>query len=394
MSECVAFSPSIVTSDAQAVAASTVPWTLEVHSAPDAALEAWAQLEDEVPCSIYQTRRWLLPWMTSLGVHAALEPMIVVARDQSGHPIALLPFGVERTIGLRVAKWLGDKDANFALPLLSERGRWTAREVERLLREIGRRCRIDAFVLLNQPVFWRGAANACAALPHRPSPSDAYGTQLEESAESFFASKLSKDARKKLRKKEARLAALGEVRHLVVTTDAEQRRVLDAFLAMRLARFRAQGIRTHFASPAMRSFLDRVSSPAGSGLELHALLAGERIVAVYGGGAHQGRWSGMINAFDASDDVASASPGDLLLHRVLSRCIGAGLHAFDLGIGQARYKAALCDERIALCDVVLPLSMKGRAYAALTRAMLDAKHRLKAHPRVLTALRAVRKAVR
>ncbi len=366
---------------------------VEVHATVAPILEAWAALEADAPCSVYQTRAWLMPWIDTLAAPAGLEPCFVVARGADARPVALLCLGLARRGPMRLATWLGGKDANFQMPLLARSAAWTGAELTRLLREVARglgRGAPDLFMLANQPRVWDGGANPLAMLPHQPSPSAAYGTTLPGDAETLFAAKLSKDGRKKLRKKEARLAALGPLTHVVAVGAEAQGNVIDAFLALRNARFLAQNIASPFEAPEMRAFIAAACAQPGPGIELHALFLGERIVAVYGGAAHQGQWSGMFNAFDADPAIAPSSPGDLLLLRIVAQACARGLARFDLGIGEARYKAALCDETIALFDVLVPVSTLGRLAVSVIAGRQTLKRRVKAHPRLFALAKRIR----
>ena len=365
--------------------------SVEVHASVEAVAAAWADLEVVAPCSIYQTRRWLVPWLATLGRRAGVTPWLVLARAADGRPTGLLPLGLRRVGGCTLAAWLGGRDANAAMGLLAPDARWSGAEVRRCLAEAARSgpVRPDVFMLTNQPFGWQGHANPFASLPHAPSPSAAYGSRLPPDAPAFLAAKLSKDAAKKLRKKEAKLATLGTLADRVAGTAAERRAVLDAFLALKVRRLRAKHIRSDFDAPEMRAFIEAASAPGydGQGIELHALTLDERVVAVYGGAAHRGAWSGMFNAFDVEDEaVARCSPGDLLLMRVVARACADGLTHFDLGIGEARYKAALC-EPIPLFDTIVPVSLKGHVLAALLGAARAAKRWIKRRERLLALAR-------
>ena len=380
--------------DAAAAPAASAFASVEVHATAAPVLAAWAELERTGQASIYQTRTWLLPWIATLAAPAGLTPRFVLARDADARPVALLCLGVYRRGPLRIATWLGGKDANFHMPLLAPSAAWTSAELTRLLsaarRELGRAAP-DLFVLQNQPSVWNRLANPLAALPHQPSPSAAYATSLPRDAEHLFTAKLSKNTRRKLRKKEDRLAAAGPLEYMVAASEAERTEILDAFLAMRNARFRAQNITSPFEAPEMRDFLVAASGAPETGLELHALKAGARIVAVYGGAAHQGQWSGMFNAFDMDPAIAASSPGDLLLMRIVAKACADGLARFDLGIGAARYKAALCDETIELFDVFLPMTALGRIAAGAMAARQALKRRVKANPHLFALAKRFRR---
>ena len=359
--------------------------TVEVHADAAPVLDAWAELEQVAPCSIYQTRAWLLPWIDWLAAPAGLSPRLVLARAADGRPVALLCLGLRKRGSLRVASWLGGKDANLHMALVAPSPSWTRREVTRLLQATGRALGREApalLMLVNQPHAWACLANPFAMLPHQASPSAAYATALMADTDKLFAQRLSSDARKKLRKKEAKLAALGPVAHVIASSETERGEVLDAFLALRNARFRAQNIASPFEAEEMAAFIAAASGREQPGIELHALKVGARIVAVYGGAAWQGQWSGMFNAFDTDPAIAASSPGDLLLQRIVAKCCRDGLQRFDLGIGAARYKAALCDEEVALFDTFVPLSAAGHALKLALAAKQTAKRAVKRDPRL------------
>ncbi len=358
---------------------------VEVRRHADAVVrEAWSTLEQTAPCSIYQTRAWLLPWSDTLGVGSGIAPAFVLAWDVDGGIAALLCLGLRRRGPLRVATFLGGKDSNFSLGLFRPGTRWAAGDLRRLLRSVASEIGADAFVFVNQPFVWNGAENPLAALPHQLSPSAAYGTALIPDADAFFAAKLSKDARKKLRKNEARLAEMGPLAYCVAATAADRARVLEEFFRQRLQRFRAQGITSNFDDPQMRVFLQRAAAPGadGTGLELHYLAAGERIVAVYGGAAQAGRWSGMFNAFDTDPEVAKNSPGELLLMKVIAAQCLAGCSQFDLGVGEARYKARFCGTALPLFDSIIPATPIGWLFAKATAGALRLKRQIKQDPRL------------
>ena len=364
---------------------------VEVHTTVDTIADVWARFETAGPCSIYQSRAWLLPWLETLGRRAGLAPWFVLARAADATPVALLPLGLRRLGPITIATWLGGKDSNAAMPLVRPDVTWTAADAkEVLIRAVGvDGRRPDVFVLGNQPYRWAGTDNPFALLPHGASPSVAYGTALPQKAADLFEAKLSRETRKKLRKKEAKLALLGPLAHRVAVTASQQRETIDVFLRQKTERFRDLAIASDFETREMRAFIETASAPRGSGIELHALLAGDRIVAVYGGAAWNGHWSGMFNSFDADDEVAKSSPGDLLLMKIIEKACADGMSAFDLGIGEARYKAALCNEPIPLFDLVLPTTARGRAVAALIVARQAAKRAVKREPRLLALVKAI-----
>ena len=202
----------------------------------------------------------------------------MLARDAAGRPVALLCLGIRRSGPLRIAGWLGGpRREHQPAHLLAARSDWSPAELRRLLRGAATtlgRAAPDLYALTNQPFAWQGTENALARLRHQPSPSFAYGTALTVDAEAVLAAKLSKDTRKKLRKKEARLAALGPVTHEIVRGRAAQADAIDTFIGLRNARFREQNIPSPFEAPAMRDFIVTACAAEPPGIDLHVLKAG------------------------------------------------------------------------------------------------------------------------
>ena len=297
------------------------------------------------PASPYQTRRWLTRWLDTKAAGLAIDPMIVVARDADGLPLALLPFGIRRTGRLTVAGFLGGRDSNFNLGLFRPGVSWDRNAVMDLLRRAAAQSgtSIDLFSLRNQPVLWEGTRNPLALLDGQPSPSFAHRVALMPDPRAFLQTLLSKDTRKKLRRKSERLAGIGPVEHRVATTPADRAACLDAFMDQRTARNLALGLSTSDL-PDQRRFLEHASDPAAGPppVEAHGLYCGERIVATFFGTLHRHRFCGMAMSFDADPVLSRSSPGELMLVSLLESKCRQGLALFDLGIGEARYKTTYC----------------------------------------------------
>lgn len=368
---------------------------VEVCADPDRALAAWRELIAVAPASAYQTPGFLLPWLATRGVEAGLEPLFIVQRDSDSAALALFCLGLKNIGFCRAAVFLGEKDSNFNFALFRPGFTPDRAAIVAMLRTAawmtGAKAP-DLFLLLNQPLDWNGWPNPLAALPRQWSPSFAYQTALNADAEKFFSSKLSKDARKKLRKKENRLAEIGPVRYLAAGGDsAVRQRIIEAFFAQKIARFETQKIDAGFDSKAMWDFVETASRPSEvNHLELHALLCGENIVATYGGATHQNHFSGFFNSFDADPEIAKSSPGDLLLLKLIAAKCAEGVTTFDLGIGEARYKQMVCDEAVPLFDSFIPVTWKGSIAAIVLSLSQRIKRSLKQNRKAFEAARRLR----
>lgn len=370
-----------------------------VHTDMRKAQADWAQLEDCASYSAYQRRDWILPWLGSIGRRDGWTPAVIVARDSEGRAVALLPLGVARRGPLRLAEFLGEKDANFTFGLFRPGVTFTRADIEAMMREGARGTPggIDLFSLFNQPADWEGARNPLLQLPHWRSPADGYkATALTAPGERYLAARYSHDTRKKLRRKEKRLAELGALRHLRARDADEARMILAAFTAQKSARMKEKGLDDTFGSAAAREFLARVAiEPLERGqepaVELHALMLDGRVVATLAGARAGGRFSGMFNSFDADADISRNSPGDLLAAKVLAEKCDEGLTTFDLGVGDARYKRTFCDAEEQLFDAFFSTTLAGRAMMWVKSRKRRLKRAIKHDPRLWRLVESLRK---
>jgi CelD/BcsL family acetyltransferase involved in cellulose biosynthesis len=314
--------------------------------------------------------------------------MIVIARDATRRPLALLPLAIERRGYLRIASFIGGSDSNFNLGLFRRDLEFGEDAILRLLKTAARSAmlRPDLFFLRNQPSRFDGVANPMVLSVSRPSPSSAFGTALPDVAKALDA-RVSKDARKKLRKKEARLAELGEIRYEHRASGALASEIVRSLIEQKSKQFGSR-----FESAAFVAFLERLSSfRAERSLELHALTFSGRIIATYAGLTHRGRFSAMLNSYDMDEQLARCSPGDLLLHALLRNLVARGFTRFDLGVGEARYKNSVCEEKIDLYDTILPITLKGAAAVPVLTGLQRMKGKIKRNAWMARQLAAARR---
>jgi CelD/BcsL family acetyltransferase involved in cellulose biosynthesis len=372
------------------------PAGLAIEIVPDllAAEPAWREIEQDPAMSPYGRFDWLAAYLSE--VAGAAEIRVAIARDGAGNPVLAVPLVLQRRFGLRIASAVGGKHVNYNLPPCRT-DLWRSLRPDsatRLLGDIGRALRADVLAWTNVPRVWDGAPNPFAA-GGSPSPSDSWSLPLEPDGEATLKRSMSADARKKLRSKLRGLDQLGPVAVLEARTEAEVDRVLDAFFRQKQARFDELGLADPFADPGMRRFLRRAALSSGPSntpaVELYGLVVGERVVATLGGAADSRRLSGMFLSFERGE-AERFSPGEILVTRVIALQCARGRAVLDLGVGDARYKRSICDRPEPLVDVVLPVTRRGRLYAAGRRAATDLKRRVKATPRAMAVIGRLRRA--
>lgn len=367
---------------------------VEAHTTAWPALRAWREIESFSTGSAYQERGFVLPWFEFIAPTICAKPLFVVGFDAQDRPAALLALSVEKRGPFRLAMFAGGKHSNLNLPLLRPGVDLTVEDARAMLAAAGAsEARPDVFVLLNQPRLWNGAENAFAALASRDSPSAAYGATIGADAEAFLKRVDSRDTRKKLKSKAAKLATLGPVTFERAQDIERARTILAAFVEQKTLRFAQKHKDPGFSGVAVRGFLDALATGHGGGapaMDLYALCVGERVVATYGGLPRGRGWHGLFNSFNPAPEIARSSPAELLLRHIIRDLCSRGIERFDLGVGESRYKSAITTETIDLVDFVAPITARGRIGAEFERARLSVKHWVKRRPWALSLVEQIR----
>ena len=377
--------------DAATSRAGKRPWaSIAIESDIRSLEDIWRAFEAQALVTPYQAYGWIRPFVETVGTIEGMTFRHALLRDANGALCALLPLVITRRSGIRFAELIGGKHANYHMGLYDPAfaARLDATLAKQMLIEIGAAVGgLDALVFVNQPTHWRGVANPAALLAAGPSPSLAYKLALiAGDGEATLKRSMSSHARKKLKNKHSRFKDFGPSSLNRARTPAEIERVLSAFLEQKAERFNAMGVPDPFAEPAVRSFLARAATATDDTppvIELYSLDLAGQCIATYVGATQGERFSGMATSFDMKSETVRTSPGELLLAELIRQKCTQGLAVFDLGVGEARYKTTFCDDRDDLVDTFLPLTFKGRLFAATARAKRELKRRIKASPLAL-----------
>ncbi|MBR1219971.1 GNAT family N-acetyltransferase [Bradyrhizobium sp. U87765 SZCCT0131] len=340
----------------------------------------------------FQRFDFLSAWQTHVGRLEGVTPFIVVACDSAARPLLLLPLGVRRESGVRVASFLGGKHATFNMPLLAPDFAATAGQADLMrLRDLLRDERkADLLALTRQPARWLDVANPLAALPSQPSVNNCPLLTLTPGAQP--ADRISNSFRRRLKGKERKLQGLAGYRYLIARSDDEIRRVIDAFFTMKPQRMAIQKLPNVFAEPGIAAFIDDACHARwgdGRTIEIHALECDEEVIAIFAGMADGHRFSMMFNTYTISPN-AKYSPGLILLRNIIDHYADLDYTAIDLGIGSDDYKLLFCKDDEPIFDSFLPLSARGSAAGMALSAMTRAKRAVKQTPALAQLAQRVR----
>ncbi|HSP26662.1 MAG TPA: GNAT family N-acetyltransferase, partial [Saliniramus sp.] len=312
---------------------------------------------------------------------------VIVLLRLRGALVAILPLGVRTQAGVRIGSILGGRHVNFQMPLWSPGFlddttiRLDGAGLEALLRRIGERLGVDALTFLHQPGRWNHSDNPLASIRAEVANSPAFTLPLAANFESIARARRSARSLQQIRRKRRRLeAAAGPLVFARARDPQTCERVIDKAIRDRAARRRTSGIPSFFdveggARFVRETALRGLNQPDGDCvLAVHYLQAGDVIVASYFGGSAGGHYSCFANAFDVAFE--KYSPGDLILHDLISHLCEQGLQGMDLGVGEEHYKKLWCDT-IPLHAGTLPITALGALYSGGARSYRAARQAVK-----------------
>jgi len=369
----------------QAKAAAGRRFRIDILTSMAEAAPIWLGLERNAAlASPYQRYTWASSWQETVARAEGATPFIVVGRDHAGSAAFLWPLCRTRLGPLSIARFCGGKHSNANFPLWRPEvaSSVTAADIRAVLDDVARRERsVDMLVLLNRPRSWSFVTNPLALLPHDESPSKMCHCALSSDFEAFYRDRVGPSTRKKMRQKARALARHGAIRYWRARSKEDAHRVLDAFFAQKAERMRQLGLANVFAEPGVREFIETAATRPDPNtgeppIELYAASVGDCIAATFAGVVSDRRFCGMFNSM-IMNELSNESPGELLLANVVRMACERGLTAFDLGIGEAGYKRAFCNETDTLFDTVVPLTVRGKLATPLLRGQLNVKRRIK-----------------
>ncbi len=386
--------PSAAGQEPRAAAASRAPvaasvLTFELYTDLAAAESLWRAFEADAESTPFQFFDWLSAWHRHIGTVQGTQPVIVVARLDSGAVAMLLPFAVEQRGATRSLRWLGQDLCDYNAPMLVRdfsqrvtgaafRDFWNA-----LLGEL--RCdpalRIDWIDFEKMPGTVGVQSNPFIHLGLTPNANSAHIAQLGGDWETYYRERRSSATRRRDRAKRKRLAEFGEIRFVTASDPAEIRQTLGVLMQQKSRSFARKGIPDIFARPGHRDFfLDVASGEATrrfahvSRVEIGADYAATNFALIAGDCYYH------ILASYCDGPLMRYGPGALHLRDLLGYAIGRGLRRFDFTIGDEQYKLEWSDLRLALFDYSTGVTPRGWLACLGARGRLRIKRIIKQSP--------------
>jgi CelD/BcsL family acetyltransferase involved in cellulose biosynthesis len=358
----------------------------------------WRGLEDQQNFSTpYQRFDFLSAWQRQVGEREGLLPFIVIAYDAERRPLLLLPLALSHEHGVRTARFMGGKHASFNMALWDRdfAAATTRADLDALISAIRARSEADVLALMQQPLRWRDLRNPMALLPNQPCANDCPLMIIVQDEPP--TARISSSFRRRLKGKERKLQTLPGYRYRVAATDAEIKRLLDAFFRIKPLRMAEQKLPNVFAEPGVEEFIrSACMTPLASGghvINIHALECDEEVIAIFAGVADGHRFSMMFNTYTLSGS-SRYSPGLILMRNIIDHYAERGYLALDLGIGSDDYKRLFCKSDEPIFDSFIPLSLRGKLAATAMSGINRTKHLVKHNQALFHMAQRLRSALR
>jgi len=353
-------------------------FSFTVVEAGEQGLKRYEDLCEEATFSPSQHPLWIRSWI------AATKPDCLLAVvERLRKPVFALCLAVASEGPFRVARVMAGSHANGNFfPAADEFMEMASPEMFASLFAAIHRARpeVDMLALERQAKAIGTHPNPLLVLPHGESPNIALAVDLGGGFDAVLSRNSGKRKRKKHRSQIRKFEASGGYRHFRAREESEIDGLLSAYFEMKARRFAAMGIKDVFASAEIRSFFRALFkaalAPERPPFFLQGLEIGGKLRAVTGLSAAEDR---LVCEFGgiSEDELTGASPGDFLFFENIKQACEDGFSVFDFSVGDEPYKRLWCDIEIRQFDVLVPLTLKGRAALAAWTATACAKRLVK-----------------
>jgi len=362
---------------------------VRIHPAFEHCEMRWRAAQASCAAYGFQSYDWLATWQRELGARQGWEVCIVELTDADDRTLMLLPLGLRRKQGIRIAGFLGGEITDYHAPLLhpgfdasSFALLWPV-----IIRLLGG---VDVFRARRMPQHVEGVANPLIALTGMRRAEQAHAATLTPTYAEFQKARSAKmfaDTRRQLR----RLNELGTVK-LLIDAPADQRAAVISGMAQQKARrWRETGSRDLFAEPGYQDFYQHLAAQGLSGGEIvvSALYVDDNLVATHWGMRYGSRFYWLMPGYQ-DGEWARYSVGRILLDAVVQHCIAEGLAVFDLTVGDEGYKMQWADHMLPLHAGQQGHSLRGKIVVACSEAWQQLRARARNNERLRSLVRHLR----
>jgi len=318
-------------------------FSVSIHAEPSEIETEWRDLERHAVATFFQTFDWCEIWCRIAASRAGEIPIIVAGRNEAGELVFVLPMAACRRFGGEHLGWLAQQFSSHNMGVYDRKALAAVNSatLRAILAGVGRyRRSIVAANFQGQPAMWEGISNPFLQLNPMPARNPLYVVDFPEGYDAAGGADNSKAARKKLRRKEARLREEGVGISIVAQSGAEKCRAFDAFAAQKSEQLSAQGFDSIYDREEIAEFFQGLLSSERTGPACHAYASwlGDELIAATIGVRHRSRYFSIMLSM-TTGPLQRFSPGALLIRDCYKAVVDDGVTKIDFGAGQSGLKA-------------------------------------------------------
>jgi CelD/BcsL family acetyltransferase involved in cellulose biosynthesis len=327
----------------------------------------WRDFEVNCDHSVFQCYDWLSHWQFTVGHNRlVVNPIVLVVTDQQ-IPVALFPFGLRRTMGIKVLEFLGGAQSDYNGPMVhpafssADQLRTIWRETEKKLPPHD----VRSFVRL--PAELNHRENLWPLVIGARFASLAFFASLPQTIaewEQRISASRRADSKRQLRK----LSDKGLLRFSFVDSNDMHHATVAAMIAQKRERYRETGVRDALSTKETQDFYKNLSGKLGEAGRIHVshVSVDGKILAAHWGAIYGDRYYWLMPAY-AGGEWKKFSVGRLLLEHNIRWAIENNMKIFDFTIGGEEYKKHWCDNQMRIYDRLDYFSTAGIFYVYVQR---------------------------
>jgi CelD/BcsL family acetyltransferase involved in cellulose biosynthesis len=360
--------------------------------------ESWAKLEAEGLMTVYQSYAWCEAWIDRVGRPRGITPLIVSASDHNNNVVFILPLQLRRARGLKVIECLTAPQAGYGFGLFANSfiaqgaNAWFARHFDCVIAALPKH---DVLCLAELPATVHRLPNPMLAVRHFRGANQSHIMDLSERFDILYEQRRSSESRRGNRKRDHRLAALGDITFDIPQSKEQRKQTLETMFQHQQERLSEAGIHDVFKSDE-RAFITSLAdaqTPDGPLLRPYCLRLDGKILAVVLGALHRKTFWALIASI-APVTARKYSPGDYALRAMIKSLCDDGTQTIDFSAGDSVYKLHWSNREVPLLFIIRANTLKGLPVAFYLLMREKAKGFAKRTPVLNDMLFALRRMLR
>ena len=297
-----------------------------------------------------------------------VDPAVLVVTDQQ-MPVALFPFGLRRTMGIKVLEFLGGAQTDYNGPMVHPAFS-SANKLREIWRETEKKLPThDVRLFVRLPAELNHRENLWPLVVGARLAGLAFSASLPQTIteweQSISASRRA-DSKRQLKK----LSSKGQLRFSNVECNDMHHITVMAMIDQKRERYRVTGVRDILSTKETQDFYKNLSGKLGEAGRIHvsSVSVDGKILAAHWGAIYGDRYYWLMPAY-AGGEWKRLSVGRLLLEHNIRWAIENNMKIFDFTIGGEEYKKHWCDNQMRIYDQLDYFSTAGMFYVYAQRIL-------------------------